>query len=201
MKAVAKVRALLLGAVAVGCGQGPVEGSAQELGGFATGVSACATSPADSNNVGNWYTTNTPAPMSEWFQLVTPNGFSSDGCTYTGKIRWYYERNGWWISNRQFDMPATVLTISFNADGTVADSPTQPGGAYSYQTCGEPGWPNNSQQASLMLGADYQFHECLRVGRSATHPPRVGGMFKGQWQDDSDGPQVFGEVTEANPEG
>lgn len=157
--------------------------------------------PSDSGvtvcDIKEWYTTNTTVSehASDWFQFESTEGFSGDKCTYTGRIKWFYEDLStlpgptWWENDRQFDNPETVFTINFNIDGTVKDKQSDStsdmiiGGDYFYESCGISGWPASAIEAELMLSSDYQFHLCL-YDFPGNHPLKgFTGMFPGVWDD------------------
>lgn len=175
-----------------------------------TPTSGCNTPEPVPGDIRNWFTTNTTVVeyQNDWFQLITPDGFSEDGCTYTGKIQWFHEgevdpstNQVWWESDGLFSLPLTVFTIHFNPDGTVQDSVTgstvKLGGGFSYESCGNPNWPDSNETANLMQGADYKFHECIRDDLDY-HDIFVAGFFAGFWNESTQSPQPVSAVPAPN---
>lgn len=160
-----------------------------------TVVRECDTPEAIGSDKDNWFTTNSGRVglNSHWFQLIDADGFSNDGCTYVGQIKWYrpvVDQLGytWYESGGMYDEPATVFTINFTADGLVAAKNVPvgpgiyPGMDFSYETC-YPAFPNLIPQERYSSNAEYWLHGCIR-DYTGGHTFIGPGMFRGTWDDD-----------------
>lgn len=158
-------------------------------------VRVCNTPEAVGSDKGNWFTTNvfTRELRTHWFQLITADGFSSDGCTYVGNIKWYRPMTDqlgyvWYESGGMYDDPSTVFTVSFNEDGSVADKilpsanggTVSPGANFSIGVCY---FASLDPQERYSANGEYQLHGCLRNWVSG-HALSGAGMFRGEWDDD-----------------
>lgn len=147
----------------------------------------CNSATALSNDARNWFTT---VDGIDFFQLITPSGFSEDRCTYTGKIKWFYESpDGFWESNREHDQPYTTFTMEFelNGDTKVVHSDIS-GTMYathsnmSWDTCGPPHESEGVPSITITCGHEWRFYECFRTGAPNCHDFWVNS-FRAQWDE------------------
>lgn len=142
-------------------------------------------------DVRNWFTLNNN--VDEWFQLITTDGFSVDRCTYTGKVKWFYQGpDGFWESNREYDSPETIITLPFEQNGdTKVNLISRPSGIFvnpypdfggsniEYQTCLLP----------TILSFAHVCHDAPYLRQVCFYPmmPDCRGYlrysaFRGEWQ-------------------
>jgi len=149
--------------------------------------SNCSSPAAVSSDSGNWFTTN--IDNGEWFQLVTVAGFSSDLCTYTGKIKWFYDVGGFWESDRAYDQPTTTFVFEFNVDGTmktrIVHSPNYPNGMYTQSNVSYRGSciTGLSEGDPIVFNNDFRFHSCIERMYSG-HAEHWFSVFRGRWNVD-----------------
>lgn len=164
----------------------PSDAGAADSGGSIPRV--CDSATALSNDSRNWFTTYDGV---EFFQLITPNGFSEDRCTYTGKIKWFYEStNGFWESDRIHDEPYTTFTMGFELNGDTKLVLRDISGT-TYVThsnmsfdgsCGPPGESEGVPSITITCGKEFRFYECFRTGAPNCHDFWVNS-FRAQWDE------------------
>jgi len=150
-------------------------------------VVMCDSPNAVGTDVRNWFATS--ADATDWFQLVTFDGFSEDRCTYTGKIKWFYEGSyGYWESDRVYDSPTATFTIGFTTDGFVKGDYHEPTTAYpngyvviqelTINNC----YAGLGEGNPLTFDPTYRYYNCLTEG-GGNHPFRLY-VFRGTWVND-----------------
>lgn len=169
----------------------------------------CDSPSAIPTDVRNWFVTN--GPSSNWFQLITADGFSADRCTYTGKVKWFYEGPyGYWESDREYDSPDTIITLRFEQNGDTKVNIVAPSAGYpigyvypsnvEYETC-MPSCINDTCggfggmvcQSSYI---DYAQKVCFFPGTGYNCWALRVSVFRGEWQ--SDRPVVTQQVYPLN---
>lgn len=144
----------------------------------------CDSPNAEPTDVRNWFSSEFG-----WFQLITFDGFSADRCTYTGKIKWFYQGpDGYWESDRVYDSPESIFTIGFTTAGLVKGEyhePTvsYPNGYVVRQELSVRCYVGLSEGDPLRFDNTYRNYNCLTYG-SGNHP-RQTYVFRGEWVDTS----------------
>lgn len=167
----------------------------------------CNTPAAIASDKTNWFTTNAGRLelRTHWFQLTDAGGFSTDGCTYVGRIKWYHPETDslgytWYETGGLHDEPSTIFTINFTVDGAVADeilpSPAgdrvYPGTSFSYETCY---FADLVPPERYSTNDEYQLHGCIRDWAGG-HALSGVGLFRGVWDDNFSKPVLLAPLRE-----
>lgn len=174
-------------------------------GGSTTEPVVCNSPNAIPTDVRNWFVTNRLS--SDWFQLITANGFSTDRCTYTGKVKWFYEGpDGYWESDREYDSPETIITLRFEQNGDTKVSIHSPIDGYpigylntsniEYETCAPACVAEGTCGDNTCSSSSYSQRVCFRPGGGYHCESFRVSAFRGEWQ--LDHPVVMQQVYPPN---